>query len=68
IYHPRLHSSLVGDLRSLTGERAVAIAHRLGALIDGIYLRFACMPAAADAPNPASQVRDALDSEIGACR
>lgn len=39
VYHRRLHSNLVSALRPLAGARAEGIAERLGALIDGLYLR-----------------------------
>lgn len=39
VYHHRLRSNLVVGLRPLMGDRAVAVAETLGALIDGVYLR-----------------------------
>lgn len=39
VYHRRLRSNLLFNLRPLTGVRAVAVAETLGALIDGVYLR-----------------------------
>ena len=39
VYHRRLRSNLVHDLRPLVGERSEAVAEGLGALIDGVYLR-----------------------------
>ncbi|NHF74043.1 transcriptional regulator BetI [Paracoccus xiamenensis] len=39
VYHRRLRSNLLVDLRPLLGVRAVEVAETLGALIDGVYLR-----------------------------
>lgn len=39
VYQRRLHSNLLHDLRPLAGERSETIARRIGALIDGLYLR-----------------------------
>jgi TetR/AcrR family transcriptional regulator, transcriptional repressor of bet genes len=39
IYQRRLRSNLLAGLRPLAGNKAEAIADRIGALIDGIYLR-----------------------------
>ncbi len=39
VYQGRLHSNLMTGLRPLAGDRAVAVAQGLGALIDGLYLR-----------------------------
>jgi TetR/AcrR family transcriptional repressor of bet genes len=39
VYQKRLRSNLLAGLRPLAGDRAVAIADGLGALIDGLYLR-----------------------------
>lgn len=39
VYHHRLRSNLLADLRPLLGTRAVEVAETLGALIDGVYLR-----------------------------
>ncbi|HMQ41362.1 MAG TPA: transcriptional regulator BetI [Paracoccus sp. (in: a-proteobacteria)] len=41
VYHRRLRSTLLADLRKLAGDRAAGIAETLGALIDGVYLRHA---------------------------
>lgn len=46
IYHRRLRSTLLADLRPLVGGRAPDVAETLGALIDGVYLR----QALSDAP------------------
>jgi TetR/AcrR family transcriptional repressor of bet genes len=39
IYHARLRSNLLYDLRPLVGARAPDVAERLAGLIDGLYLR-----------------------------
>lgn len=44
IYQLRLRSNLVGPLRALVGPRADEVAGRLGAMIDGVYLRQALSP------------------------
>jgi TetR/AcrR family transcriptional repressor of bet genes len=48
LYHRRLRSNLIHDLRPLVGDRAPAVAEGLGALMDGVYLRQAL---AGEAPN-----------------
>ncbi len=66
VYHRRLHSNLVHDLRPLAGAHAEGIAERIGALIDGLYLRFA--HACDDSVDTAvPHVLDALDRELQAC-
>ncbi|MFD1794489.1 transcriptional regulator BetI [Paracoccus aurantiacus] len=39
IYHRRLRSNLLAELRLLLTDRAKPVAETLGALIDGVYLR-----------------------------
>ncbi|MDO5642579.1 MAG: transcriptional regulator BetI [Paracoccus sp. (in: a-proteobacteria)] len=39
VYHRRLRTCLIMDLRPLIGARAPTAAETLGALIDGVYLR-----------------------------
>ncbi|SLN16811.1 HTH-type transcriptional regulator BetI [Pseudoruegeria aquimaris] len=39
LYHRRLHSNLLHDLRPLTGRNADEIARSIAALIDGVYIR-----------------------------
>lgn len=65
IYHQRLHSNLVHDLRRICPERAEAAARHLAALIDGVYLREALAPRAADGEGAARMVLAALTAEIG---
>lgn len=45
VYHRRLSSNLIHDLRPLVGPRAPRVAEALGAQIDGLYLRAALAPA-----------------------
>jgi TetR/AcrR family transcriptional repressor of bet genes len=54
VYQRRLRSNLVGALRPLVAERAGEVADRLGAMIDGVYLRQAL---AGRAPDRAAAVR-----------
>ncbi|MTH64521.1 choline-binding transcriptional repressor BetI [Paracoccus shanxieyensis] len=57
VYHRRLHSNLMSVLRPLVGDQAANIAHTLGALIDGVYLRAAL----SDAPEAQAAERLTLD-------
>ncbi|HBZ44847.1 MAG TPA: transcriptional regulator BetI [Maritimibacter sp.] len=41
VYHARLRSNLVHDLRPLVGDRAGETAETIAALIDGLYIRHA---------------------------
>lgn len=63
VYHRRLHSNLTHALRPLAGARAEAIAERIAALIDGIYLR-AALGRQAPGDDPAAAVRAALDDAL----
>lgn len=65
VYHRRLHSNLVHDLRRVCPDRAEAAARRIAALIDGVYLREALAPRAADGEGAAALVLAALAAEIG---
>ncbi len=67
VYHRRLHSNLVHDLRPLVGDAAPGIARRLAALIDGIYLRFAHHTSDEPVDSAAAHVLAALDNELRAC-
>lgn len=66
LYHRRLHSNLVYDLRPLIGARADEVAQRIGGLIDGLYLRYALnvSDANVDGFAGASQVIALLHSEL----
>ncbi len=64
VYHKRLRSNLVHDLRPLVGERAHEVAEGLGALIDGVYLRQALASTAPDRKAATAMVIDYLAREI----
>lgn len=67
IYHARLTSNLVHDLRPLCGPRAGQVAEALGALIDGLYLRAALTTSRRgfDRDAAIALVLDTLNREIG---
>ena len=65
IYHKRLRSNLVYCLRPALGMRATGVAERLGALIDGLYLRHGLNPNGPDPRAAVDQVKQALHAEIG---
>lgn len=64
VYHARLHSNLVYDLRPLVGDRAGAVAQRLASLIDGVYLRGVLRNRTATGDDCTRLVLQALDSEL----
>lgn len=71
VYHRRLRTNLVHDLRPLAADRALHIAQTLGALIDGVYLRAALSvwtEGGLDRQAAADLVLDALARELGASR
>ena len=71
VYHRRLRTNLMHDLRPLAGARAAMIAEALGALIDGVYLRAALSApteGGLDRQAAADLVLDALARELGAPR
>ncbi|WP_172327709.1 transcriptional regulator BetI [Mangrovicoccus sp. HB161399] len=63
VYHRRLHSNLVHDLRPLAGPAAEGIAERLAGLIDGLYLHAALNPRTTAAIANGHALR-ALDNEL----
>lgn len=65
VYHRRMRSNLVHDLRPLVGERAGAVAEGLGALIDGVYLRQALAAKAPDRKGATALVLGYLAREVG---
>lgn len=65
VYHRRLRSNLVHDLRPLVGDRASDVAQRLSGLIDGLYLRTAIGSGRFDGKAAADQVLAALHCETG---
>lgn len=64
IYHARLRSNLVHDLRPLVGDRARDTADRIAGLIDGLYLHEGLSPRAPDGKRAATLVLAALDREL----
>lgn len=68
LYHRRLHSNLVHGLRPLAGAAAPDIAARLGAVIDGLYLRFASNPDGMSGQSATAHALAALRNELGAIR
>ncbi len=65
IYHARLRSNLVHDLKPLIGtHRARDAADRIAGLIDGLYLHEGLSPRAPDGKRAAALVLAALDREI----
>lgn len=64
VYQRRLRSTLLHDLRPLLGARAPAVAERLGALIDGVYIREALGAGAPDAAAAVALLTGHLDREL----
>lgn len=65
LYQRRLAANLRHALRPLAGARAPAVADRLGAMIDGVYLREALAGGAPDGAAAAAAVLAYLAAEIG---
>ncbi|WP_108261824.1 choline-binding transcriptional repressor BetI [Mangrovicoccus ximenensis] len=63
VYHRRLHSNLVHDLRPLAGAASDGIAERIAGLIDGLYLHAALNPKTTAAIANAHALQ-ALDNEL----
>ncbi len=67
IYHRRLHSNLVYNLVPLIGRpRAEDVALGIGALIDGLWLRYALTGRPDDAEVPRAMTRAYADAMIAA--
>ena len=67
IYHKRLHSNLVYNLIPLIGRaRAHEVALGIGALIDGLWLRYALTGRPVDAEVPRAMTRAYADAMIAA--
>ena len=64
VYQRRLVSNLVAPLRDLVGSRAGQVAARLGAMIDGVYLREALSGRAPDRAAAVGLVEGLLSLEI----
>ncbi len=65
VYQRRLHSNLTHDLRPLVGDRADAVAERIGGLIDGLYLRQVLGRRDMAGADPAAHVLAPLDPQPG---
>lgn len=65
VYHQRLHSNLVHDLRPLMGAAADDTAHTIAAMIDGLYLRHALQDAPLDRVGSIVKVMSYLDMLLG---
>ncbi len=61
LYHRRLRSNLLHDLRPLTAESADAAAELLAALIDGLYLRQALGPGEIDPGSAVALIEAEID-------
>jgi TetR/AcrR family transcriptional repressor of bet genes len=64
IYHARLRSNLIHDLRPLAGDRAPAIADRIAGLIDGLYLHESLSHRPPEGARATALVLAALDREL----
>jgi TetR/AcrR family transcriptional regulator, transcriptional repressor of bet genes len=65
LYHRRLHSNLLHDLVPMIGrERAREAALGIGALIDGLWLRYALTGRPDDAETPRAMTRAYADAMI----
>lgn len=65
IYHRRLRSSLMHDLRQLVPEaEALRVAEGIGAMIDGLWLRYALTGKPPDPETPRALTRDYLAATL----
>lgn len=64
VYHARLRSNLLHDLRPLVGPRAHEVAERLAGLIDGLYLREGLTADARAGKSAVALVLQSLDLEL----
>ena len=65
IYHRRLHSNLMHELRPLCGDAATGIAQRIAGLIDGLYVR-AALSRSVTGPTATAHVLHLLETELKA--
>lgn len=65
IYQARLRSNLVHALRPLLDARSAAVASRIAALIDGVYLRQSLVKSVPDQLRAAEQVLSYFQLELG---
>ena len=68
IYYARLRSNLCHGLRPLVGDRAPAVAGRIGAMIDGLYLRQGLGQGLPSGEGTIGQVLHMLDLELADAR
>ena len=68
IYYARLRSNLCHGLRPLVGDRAPEIAGRIGAMIDGLYLRQGLGQGLPSGEGTIGQVVHLLDLELAAAQ
>jgi TetR/AcrR family transcriptional regulator, transcriptional repressor of bet genes len=66
IYQARLDSNLRACLRPMVGDRAAPLAERLGALIDGLYLRQALKGGIPDGKAAVTLALDHVTAELAA--
>ncbi len=66
VYQRRLRSNLLHALRPLVGEGAGALADRLGAMIDGVYLRAALVEGPTDGAGALALLRHYVARELRA--
>lgn len=67
VYHRRLRSNLMHDLRKLLdGARAAEIAEGVAAMIDGLWLRYALAGKPDDPLRPRTMSRDYVRAALGA--
>jgi len=65
LYHRRLRSSLLHDLRLLVPEHeAMRLSEGIGAMIDGLWLRYALTGKPADPETPRTLTRDYLAAAL----
>lgn len=64
VYHRRLRSNLIHELRVLAPNRAAGIADTVGALIDGVYIRQALREGSPNAVAAAAIVRNYIDAAL----
>lgn len=65
VYQGRLRSNLTHALRGVVGGRARAVADRVGAMIDGVYIREALRGGMPDGTKAARAVLEHLAAELG---
>lgn len=64
VYQRRLNSNLVHELRPLAGDNSAEIAHGLGAMIDGLYIREALREAPPDGARSMAIALDYLNMSL----